>query len=157
MRLDRNLRQRGHDPYSVRQKYPKGTYCPECQAVYCRGSWSWDSEDSPKEEAHLCPACRRMQDDFPAGEVVVSGSYMQKHGSEIHNLIRSIISREEERSPLRRMMDFSVEGDTFCVRLTDDHLSRHIGEALHRAYSGELEMDYPLETRFVRLHWHRDI
>jgi hypothetical protein len=48
------------------------------------------------------------------------------------------------------------EADALRVRLTDDHLARQIGDALYRAYKGDLQLKYSDEEKFVRLSWHRD-
>jgi hypothetical protein len=36
-------------------------------------------------------------------------------------------------------------------------MARHLGDAIHRAHKGDLSMKYGDETRFVRVHWSRDL
>jgi NMD protein affecting ribosome stability and mRNA decay len=107
-------------------------------------------------EPLLCSSCRRIRDDFPAGELYLSGNYLIKHKKEIENLIHKIAKEARERSPLKRMMDMKKQDQGLCVRLTDDHLARHIGDAIFRAYRGDLQLKYSDEQKFVRLYWHRD-
>ncbi|HOO45526.1 MAG TPA: hypothetical protein PLM29_04800, partial [Deltaproteobacteria bacterium] len=85
------------------------------------------------------------------------GSYLLDHRKEIMNLIQNIIREEEERSPLKRVIDFTEDNREVCVSLTDDHLARHIGEAVYKAYNGELEVKFSEEEKFVRMYWRRDV
>ena len=156
MRIDRNIKQKGHDPYIEGRKYPEGIQCPECHAVYLGGRWVWPEKSVTSGEPYLCSACRRIRDDFPAGVVYIAGSYLKRHRKEIENLIQKIVKEAKERSPLKRIIDIRKEKDGLCVRLTDDHLARHIGDAIHRAYKGDLQVKYSDEEKFVRLYWHRD-
>ncbi|MGC9324487.1 MAG: BCAM0308 family protein [Desulfomonilia bacterium] len=156
MRIDRCIKEKGHDPYDEGRKYSEGTYCPDCAAVYLQGRWVWPEKKVTRGEPFLCPACRRIRDDFPAGEVFLSGSYLKKHKGEILNLIQNIIIEAKERTPLKRVIELKQNKEKILVRLTDDHLARHIGDAVFRAYSGNLELKYSDEEKFVRLYWHRD-
>jgi len=156
MRKDKYIKEKGHDPYDERRKYPEGTFCPRCNAIYRSGRWEWHGEKVPKGEAHLCPACRRIKDNYPAGEVLLTGEYIKEHREEIVNLINNLLEEERGRSPLKRAMEFTIGDERIFLTLTDDHLARHIGEAVRRAHRGELKIKYGEESRFIRLHWHRD-
>ena len=157
MRLDRNIKEKVHDPYDEGRKYSEGTYCPECQAIYQGGRWKWSETKNVNGEPCLCSACRRIRDRFPAGEVYLSGSYLLDHRKEIMNLIQNIIREEEERSPLKRVIDFTEADREVWVSLTDDHLARHLGEAVYKAYNGDLEVKFSEKEKFVRMYWHRDV
>jgi hypothetical protein len=73
------------------------------------------------------------------------------------NLVQNVITEEEGRSPLKRVIDFTNEKGRLCISFTDDHLARRIGDALHKAYRGDLDVKYSDGERFVRLYWHRDL
>jgi NMD protein affecting ribosome stability and mRNA decay len=157
MRIDRNIKEKGHDPYGQGRKHAEGVYCPECSAIYQGGRWIWP------EKGHvamgvplLCSACRRIRDDFPAGEVYLSGIYLIKHKVEIENLVNKIVKDAKERSPIKRIIDIKKSNEGLYVRLTDEHLARRIGDALYHAYRGDLQLKYSDEEKFVRLYWHRD-
>ena len=45
-------------------------------------------------------------------------------------------------------------GDDMIVPTTDIHLPRRVGEALKRAYHGELETKFDDSAYFVRLDWY---
>ena len=109
MRKDRNIKEKDHDPYDPKRKYPEGTYCPECSARFEGGRWIWAEEATIPGAPQLCPACRRKRDNFPAGEVVLSGAYLVAHREEIVNLIRNIVHDEKERTPLKRMIELKEE------------------------------------------------
>ncbi len=156
MRLDRTIQPKTYDPYNKGKKSTEGIYCPQCRALYQHGRWKWPDKGDTFREPHLCSACRRIKDRFPAGEVLVSGKYLNRHRNEIVNLIQNVITEEENRSPLKKVISLTSENGTIRVSLTDDHLARHIGEALHKAYNGDLEVKYSEGERFVRLYWHRD-
>lgn len=116
----------------------------------------WPVKPVTSGESFLCSACRRIRDNFPAGEVYLSGAYLARHKKEIENLIQKIVKDAKERSSQKRIMEIRQENKGLCVRLTDDHLARHIGDAVYRAYKGDLQVKYSDEEKFVRLYWHRD-
>ncbi len=157
MRLDRNIKQKEHDPYGEGRKYSEGTYCPECHALYEGGRWKWPKKKVMTGVPLLCSACKRIRDRFPAGQVYLSGNYLEKHKTEIMNLIDNIIEQERLRSPLKRVINFTEEKKELCVSVTDNHLARHIGDALHKAYRGDLAVKYSDGEKFVRMYWHRDV
>ena len=157
MRLDRNIKQKEHDPYGEARKYSAGTYCPECHAIYQGGRWKWSKKKNMTGEPLLCSACKRIRDRFPAGQVYLSGNYLMEHKTEIMNLVGNIIEQEKARSPLKRVIDFTEENQVVSVSLTDNHLARHIGDALYKAYRGDLAVKYSGEEKFVRMYWHRDV
>jgi NMD protein affecting ribosome stability and mRNA decay len=156
MRLDRIIHPKSVDPYHKNRKDSEGVFCPECLAQYEQGRWTWPKEGGKPREARVCSACRRIRDRFPAGEVLVTGTYLDSHREEIENLISNVVRDENSRSPLKRVIDFTSEQGRLMVSLTDDHLARRIGEALYKAYRGELAVKYSGGEKFVRLYWHRD-
>ena len=42
------------------------------------------------------------------------------------------------------------------VKFTDLHLPRGTGEAIERAYDGNLDIQYTKESNLVRVYWNRD-
>jgi hypothetical protein len=91
MRIDRNIKEKGHDPYGEPRKHTEGSYCPDCRAVYQGGRWVWSDRPVRSGTPLLCSACRRIRDDFPAGEIYLSGDYLVKHRGEIVNLITKLV------------------------------------------------------------------
>jgi len=70
-RRDRMDEERVSDPYRTRGKWPEPTTCPECGAIVHHGQWRW-GKAAPEAEQHLCPACQRIHDRVPAGQLTLS-------------------------------------------------------------------------------------
>jgi hypothetical protein len=133
-----------HDPYKARKKPHAPLLCPKCGAVNVGGRWQWAKEKHEGLEEELCPACHRIHDNFPAGEVILSGSFLAKHAQEIIDLARNTEKAEREDHPLQR------------IATTDIHLPRRICHAIADAYKGDLDTHYDREGYFVRIKWRRD-
>jgi len=154
-RTDRRIQEHEGDTYRLRGKLPDPTACPSCGAMYRDGRWSWGA---PPADAHrtTCPACRRIEDDYPAGVVVAEGDFAASHRQEIVGLVRNLEEREKREHPLKRIMRVSEpEGPEIEIATTDAHLARGIGEALHHAYQGNLDYHYTDEENLLRVHWRR--
>jgi NMD protein affecting ribosome stability and mRNA decay len=153
-RRDRLIREREHDPYRVRAKLPDPTACPDCGAMYRAGRWFWGS---PPAEAHRerCPACRRIRDDYPAGILSLRGAFPREHRDELLGLVRNVEEREKAEHPLKRIMAIGDEEDALVIRTTDPGLARNIGDAIHDAYEGELDIGYTDEGNLLRVTWSR--
>ncbi|ABA58245.1 BCAM0308 family protein [Nitrosococcus oceani] len=153
-RGDRLIKESIHDPYKTRKKLPEPTFCPVCRAVFERGRWSW-AELPADANQKLCPACQRMRDRVPAGFLTLSGEFFQEHREEIINLIRNKEESEKAQHPLKRIMDIEEKGKEMVVTFTEIHLPRGIGEALSRAYEGNLDYQYTDGNSILRVRWHR--
>jgi len=103
-----------------------------------------------------CPACRRAADRYPAGYVELAGAFLRAHQEEILNLIHNLEEQEKQARPLERILTMEVQDGRCHVTTTGVHLARRIGEALARAYQGELDFAYADGDRVIRVHWHRD-
>ncbi len=154
-RHDRRISEHIHDPYATRRKVREPAVCPDCGAILKAGRWSWGRRPGGAH-AETCPACRRVADAYPAGELVISGAFVQDHKEEILNLAHNTETTEKAEHPLHRMMYVADRPGAITVTTTDLHLPRRIGEALHNAYEGELHIDYDTDGYFVRCRWHRE-
>lgn len=156
-RGDRLIKEEIHDPYMARSKPKEPTVCPECHAVFHKGRWQWSTE--PVSDAHemMCPACERIRDDMPAGILTLTGAFLGKHRDEILKLIQNKVEEEKAEHPMKRLMgvEDGPEGE-LIVKFTDLHLPRGTGEAIERAYDGDLEIQYTKESNLVRVYWNRD-
>lgn len=142
------------DPYRATRKPPEPTRCPECNASFMDGRWSWQPAP-PDSNEQLCPACQRIQDEFPAGYVVIKGEYLKDHRDEIIQVIHGKEKREKVEHPLQRIMSIDNVASGMQVSTTDSHLARGIGEALHDALSGDLKIRYSKDENLVRVTWKR--
>ena len=143
-----------HDPYKTRLKLPEPTVCPACNAVFQGGRWQWAETPADANQA-ACQACNRIADKIPAGVVTLSGDFLAENRSEILNLARNQETLEKGAHPLHRIMKIESGANRVTINTTDIHLPRRIGEAVHRAYSGELDFQYDQGEYFLRVNWHR--
>lgn len=155
-RQDRLLKERIHDPYMTRSKPPEPTLCPECGVVFAEGRWQWQSEPPQEAAKSLCPACRRVRDRVPAGYLYLSGGFLGEHRDEILSLVRNKVESQSAQHPMKRLMDIAEQDDGGLeITFTDVHLPRGVGEAIQRAYEGELDIQYTDEAGIVRVYWVR--
>jgi hypothetical protein len=143
-----------HDPYQVAGKYTEPTRCSACDAVFRHGRWQWGSAP-PGSHVALCPACQRIRDKLPAGELTLEGAFIDAHRDEIVRLVRNQAERERQEHPLNRIIDVADGPRRIHVSTTDIHLPQRIGDALERAYDGELDIDYGHDEYTVRVRWQR--
>jgi NMD protein affecting ribosome stability and mRNA decay len=142
------------DPYRVAHKPPEPTRCPQCQASFHDGRWTWDEAPDDAYE-QMCPACQREHDRFPAGYVTVKGEFFAEHRDEILSLITNHEKKEKALRPLQRIMGIEDKRDGVEVTTTDSHLARGIAEALHDSYKGDLKLRYSRDENLVRATWKR--
>jgi NMD protein affecting ribosome stability and mRNA decay len=154
IRRDQRLLETVMDSYKTKGKLHEPTVCPDCGAVFHAGRWQW--LDKPKD-AHQtsCPACHRVRDHFPAGYVTLAGEFFATHEKEILHLMQNRETQEKANHPLQRIMDIEKTEHGTVVTTTDIHLARGLGEALHHAYQGDLELHYNPEQNLLRVNWSR--
>lgn len=153
-RQDRLIKEKRHDAYRKRDKWPEPTLCTECAALFVNGRWTWEK---PTEKANetICPACRRCADNYPAGYIEIKGDFLKKHGDEILSLIRNIEKQEKGEHPLERIISITDEREHTLVTTTGIHIARRIGEALSRSYKGDFSFQYGEGEKSIRVYWQR--
>lgn len=153
-RGDRRVQEKQHDTYKATRKPQGTTACPQCGAVFQKGRWAWTAKP-PKARAAVCPACQRIKDRYPAGELTVDGPFYAAHRAEVLAVARHAEAVEKAEHPLARIMGVQDQGEGIVVLTTDMHLARRIGEALRHAYQGELAIQYKDGQQFLRAKWTR--
>jgi len=143
-----------HDSYKSSGKLHEPTLCPQCGAVYHKGRWQWLPKPAGAH-SEKCPACHRINDQFPAGYVRLEGAFLGDHRAEILKLVYHVEAREKAEHALQRIMDIVDESGGILVTTTDVHLAHGIGEAVHHAYQGDLESHYNPEEKLLRVRWQR--
>lgn len=155
-RHDRLLQERVHDPYKLRAKIGGApAVCGRCGAAFHHGRWQWLDHRPAGAEEETCPACRRIADDCPAGFLYIQGLFAEAHREEIRGLIRHVAETETADHPLDRIMAIATHDGGMTITTTDIHLARRLGEALRRAYRGDLSFHYQPGESLLRLRWIR--
>ncbi len=149
LRREQVLQGLPNDSYKPDHKLPGPTACPRCGASYNGGRWTWKTPPAGAHE-ELCPACRRIHEDFPAGYVTVTGEFFLQHRDELLHLVKHCEENERREHPLQRIMAIKPSGDGLMVTTTDTHLARNIAEKLHAAYKGEIEFSYSEADNVLR-------
>lgn len=151
-RRDRLVKEKDHDTYREGKKLPEPSLCQQCGAVFASGRWGW-SEAPPGAEKTICPACQRIIDNFPAGYVELQGSFFEERREEILNLVSNEEKLEKGEHPLERIMQVKKENGHTLITTTGVHMARRIGEAVVRAYQGDLTFTYGDNEKTVRVNW----
>jgi hypothetical protein len=156
IRKDRLIKEYIHDPYFTKEKYPDPSVCKKCGVVFHDGIFEWIEPVPKHAESIICPACRRIEDRYEGGYVVLEGDFLKDHKDEVLNLIRNTEEEEMGYRPLERIIDIKEEDGKIVITTTYEHLARRIGEAVHRAYKGDLIIQYPEGWKYARVHWIRN-
>jgi len=143
------------DPYKATRKPHEPSVCPQCGAVYRQGRWHWAARPEGAEE-HLCQACHRINDRYPAGILTLSGPFVAQHKDDMLRLARHQEELEKREHPLNRIIDIEETADGIVINTTDIHLPRRIAEAQRRAWHGKTEFSYDEDGYFLRANWHRE-
>lgn len=156
-RTSRPSRRIHDEPPAKAGKLREIAACPKCGASYRNGRWTWETAPVGSYE-HVCPACERIDGDYPAGILTVEGGFAASHRDDLIGLIHNVEERERTEHPLKRVMAIEDAAGGFVVKTTDAKLAEALGKALKSAYAGELE--HPPTTsdkeNLVRVHWTRD-
>lgn len=153
-RRDRLVKQKRDDVYKARRKWPEPTVCTECAAVFEGGRWLW--KERPKEaHAVVCPACRRIADNYPAGYLEIRGPFFNEHREEILGLVRNVEQQEMAERPLERIVAITDGEGGVSVTTTGIHVARRIGEALARSYKGDFFFQYGEGQKNITARWAR--
>jgi hypothetical protein len=153
--------ERSPDVYLPKKGMKEDAICGRCNMVYQNKHWRLDEAEARrlKEDSHLrrgtCPACRRMEDNLPAGISTFSGDYLLKHEVEILDIIKNEEARSRLKSPLGRVMEISQEGDILTVSTTEEKLARKLGKEVYKAHKGELHYLWAHDQKMVRVKWVR--
>ena len=154
IRRDRLIKEYEHDTYKTQSKPAEPTACRECGVVFHKGRWQWVGKPEGAHET-LCPACHRIHDKYPGGYLTLRGPFQQEHREEIIHLAHNVEAREKAGHPLRRIMSLEDQDDGMLITTTVMEMARAIGDAIHRAYKGELCYQYTDEANILRVDWKR--
>jgi len=153
-RRERVLSGMEKDSYKSPCKLPESSRCPQCSATFFKDRWTWKPALA-RSPAHICPACHRIKDRFPAGYVTLKGEYLTTHRDEIVSLARHCEKREKADHPLQRIISIEDASHEMLITTTDLHLARNIAERIHAAHKGDLTLHYSKKENLLRSAWER--
>ncbi len=77
-----------HDPYAALQAPSSPAVCGQCGAVFADSHWQWSLAPSGAA-ATTCPACLRLGDRQPAGELTVDPHLARGLGEALQERFRA--------------------------------------------------------------------
>jgi hypothetical protein len=155
-RHDKLIKSGRIDVYSDKKKIIENTQCVKCKSVFINGRWTWKAiKENKKNNSTICPACKRISDNLPAGIITLKGEFLNNHYTEIENLIYNINRLEKNKHPLERIIKILNEDCIATITTTGIHIARRIGEALLQAFSGEYSFQYGKNEKSIRVSWTR--
>ncbi len=149
------------DPYILMKRNNHMAVCTKCHIVYFKKRWYVDEDlyqqkiMLKKIERVICPACRKIKDNYPGGIVRLRGSFLRDHKEEIINLIRNEEERARGFNPLERIIKISEMNKEMEVTTTNEKLAQRIGKSLHKACQGKVDYKWSNDTKLLRVDWER--
>jgi hypothetical protein len=141
---------------------PKGgvIVCAGCGAFYHRRHWTLTRPQGFSEpvKAHpvFCPACHKIRDNYPGGELELRGVGAEEK-AEIARLLRNEEARAREKNPLERIMRLQENGGTWKVATTTEKLAQRLGRSVKKARGGEVAFKWSHNNKFVRVVWDKTV
>lgn len=86
---------------------------------------------------------------------MLEGDFLREHHDEIMNLVQNFEKTKKSQYPLQRIMATEGQDNGLLITTTDIHLARGIGEAIHSAYQGNLDLQYNENENLLRAYWSR--
>ncbi|HET9533591.1 MAG TPA: BCAM0308 family protein [Blastocatellia bacterium] len=139
--------------------------CNLCGAVYFKRRWrlagepgkSGKRKDWHPTQIRICPACKKRQEGLPAGFVYLDGAFLSAHRAEIIRLLNNEADRAAADNPIGRIMAWQADrSEGIVITTTTEHLAKRLGQALEKAFGGEVRYDFSHENKLARVYWHRD-
>jgi len=139
---------------------PKGVIqCSGCGAFHHRRHWTLTPPGSFSSQIHshlvFCPACRKILDRFPGGELTLRGVEAGNRG-EIARILRNEESRAREKNPLERIMRMDAANGGWRVETTTEKLAQRLGRSIKKAKGGKLALKWGHNNKPVRVRWQKE-
>ena len=150
------------DMYLPRRS-PKGIlWCTDCGAVYHRRRWTLTPPEEVRTRVEsmaglsfsLCPACHKIRDHYPSGELRVIGVGAEEK-EEVLRLLENREGKAREKNPLERILAVQSEGPIWKIDTTTEKLAQHLGRALKKARGGRVTYKWSHNNKFVLVIWER--
>ena len=168
------IRRKRYNPASFKKKVdtqtdsylPKGApgkmvICPGCHALSIGKRWRMDEAAYAKHvqagtaRQVFCPACEKIRDGYPSGQVTLKGPFLAEHREEILRIIKNEEQRARGTNPLQRIMSLSEKSGQLDITTTDEKLAQRIGRELRKACGGRVTYGWSHNDKFLRVQWER--
>ena len=149
------------DSYIPRGAPAKVVVCPGCHALSTGKRWCLDEAAYVKlrgvktTREVFCPACEKIRDGYPSGQVTLKGPFLVEHREEILRIIANEEKRARGLNPLHRIMSLSDENGRLEVTTTDEKLAQRIGREIRKACGGTVAYGWSHNNKFLRVQWER--
>ena len=144
------------DPYRV--ELEDGSYCTECGISYINKNWKLNALEKYKKKAIICPACKKIKENYYLGILELKGSFLQEHKEEIRNILKNEEERQRAKNALPRIGKIEeTEDGKLIVYTTSVRLAYRLGKAVYNACKGDLTIKWSDGEHFTRVYWNRDI
>ena len=149
------------DPYLPRGAPGKAVVCLGCHAVSTGKRWTLDEAAYARSlregtaKLVFCPACEKIRDGYPSGQVTLKGPFLAEHREEILRIIGNEEKRAREKNPLHRIMSLSEENGLLDITTTDEKLAQRIGREVRKACGGTVTYGWSHNNKFLRVQWER--
>ncbi|MGH7783301.1 MAG: BCAM0308 family protein [Candidatus Binatia bacterium] len=146
------------DTYLPRRSPKEIIQCSGCGAFYHRRHWTLIAPAGFKSPVHehpiYCPACHKIKDRFPSGELHLSNIDPAERG-DVLRLLRNEEERARQKNPLERIMTLQEKGGQWKVETTTEKLAQRLGRSLKKARGGKVEYRWSHNNKFVRVYWNQ--
>jgi NMD protein affecting ribosome stability and mRNA decay len=145
------------------RRTPKGLlWCTDCGATYYRRRWTLTPPEEVRTQVEsmtglsfvLCPACRKIRDQYPSGELQVLGVGAEGK-EELFRLLKNQEEKARKKNPLERIMAIRLEGPAWKIDTTTEKFAQHLGRALKKARGGRVTYKWSHNNKFVRVIWEK--
>jgi hypothetical protein len=144
------------DPY--RAEFEDGSCCSECGIVYVNKNWKLYAPQSLKKKTVICPACKKIKEQYYLGILELKGAFLQEHKQEIMNILKNEEERQRAKNALPRIGKIEEsDGGKLIVYTTSVRLAYRLGKAVYNACKGDLTIKWSDGEHFTRVYWNRDI
>lgn len=151
--------------HRTRRAMSEPATCKQCGAIYANRRWTAaQNTASNRKDQHrrttqmtVCPACKQAADGEPRGFVYLDGAFLVEHRKEIERLMLNEAKRAGEDNPLARILEFKEGNDhKLTVTTTTEHLAQRLGNAVEKAFGGDVRYNFSHENKFTRVSWQRE-
>lgn len=139
---------------------PKGVMqCSGCGAFHYRRHWTLTPPPGVSAQTYerlvLCPACRKIQDRFPGGELTLR-SVEPGSRAELARILRNEEARARKKNPLERIMRMDAANGGWRIETTTEKLAQRLGRSVKKARGGKLTYKRGHnDSNYVRVVWEK--